>query len=32
MLLVVGFVFEGSWMLLCVLEEYSSNDTANAGF
>jgi hypothetical protein len=32
MLLVVGFVFEWSWMLLCVLEEYSSNDTANAGF
>jgi hypothetical protein len=32
MLLVVGFVFEWSWMVLCVLEEYSSDDTANAGF
>jgi hypothetical protein len=28
MLLVVGFVFEWSWMLLCVLEEYSASTNA----
>jgi hypothetical protein len=28
MLLVVGFVFEWGWMLVCVLEEYSTNTNA----